>query len=377
MRVLITGVDGYLGWPLALRLKARGHEVAGIDNFCRRSYVTDVGAHSAIPIAKWEERLEAGGIDGHRIDLCNYDATVRCYMDFAPEAIVYLGEIPSAPWSMTSPTHAAKCQMNNVLGTLNTLWAMRAVCPRAHLIKLGTMGEYGTPSGSIPEAGPHEFPRSPGSFYHASKCHDSTNVEFACRTWGLRSTDVMQGVVYGTRTEELTGELPFTTRCDVDSFFGTVVHRFCAQALLGLPITPYGAGTQIRSFLPLEDSMQCLEIALNNPPAAGEYRVFNQFAMTSTIIGIARSVQSIADKWRNEHQAEELRVETQLEPIDNPRFENEQHEYDVVSARLPALGYVPNPDFSGVISQVLGDMITHEKQLQELTNVLAPQVYWR
>jgi len=293
MRVFIAGVDGYLGWSLAQHLTARGHEVAGCDCYLRRDWVAETGSQSATPIARMTERLQAfrerygRNLRFIRGNLTDYRFVWNFLRSFKPEAIVHLGEMPSAPFSMIDIDHCVLTQANNIIGTLNILHAMRDACPDAHLVKLGTMGEYGTPNVDIPEGffeieyrGRKDrlpFPRQAGSWYHQTKVHDSDNVMMACRIWGLRSTDVMQGVVYGTRIDEMGDDERLLTRFDFDQCFGTAINRFCAMAVAGVPIMPYGKGRQKRGFLPLRDSMQCLAIAIENPPEPGEYRVFNQF----------------------------------------------------------------------------------------------------
>jgi len=217
-------------------------------------------------------------------DLRDYAFIIECLKSFVPDAIVHLGEMPSAPYSMMDLDHCVFTTTNNLVSTLNILHAMKETCPNAHLLKLGTMGEYGTPNVDIPEGfftieyrGRREtlpFPRQAGSWYHQTKVHDSNNVMFACRVWGLRSTDIMQGVVFGTRTDEMGDDVRLRTRFDFDQCFGTALNRFCAQAVVGVPLSLYGRGRQRRGFLPLRDSMQCLTIALENPPIDGEYRVF-------------------------------------------------------------------------------------------------------
>ncbi|HKQ33242.1 MAG TPA: NAD-dependent epimerase/dehydratase family protein, partial [Thermodesulfobacteriota bacterium] len=280
MRVLIAGVDGYLGWPLAMYLTARGHTVAGADNYFRRDWVQEMGSQSATPIRRMTERLEAfresfgTNLRFFKGDLSSYNFVENVFKSFRPEAVVHLGEMPSAPYSMIDVEHTAWTQVNNIVGTLNMLYAMRDICPESHLVKLGTMGEYGTPNIDIPEGffeieyrGRKDrlpFPRQAGSWYHQSKVHDSNNVMFACRVWGLRSTDVMQGVVYGTRIDEMADDERLLTRFDFDQCFGTAINRFCCQAVVGDPISPFGKGHQKRGFLALRDSMQCLTIAVEN-----------------------------------------------------------------------------------------------------------------
>ena len=289
MRVLICGIDGYIGWSLALHLSSAGCQVYGIDNFFRRKAVAESGSESATPILSmeqrvlWTKKLLGFEIEFQHGDMADFKQINSAIVRFNPDAIVHLAEQPSAPYSMIDREHAVYTQQNNVIGTLNLLYAMKESAPRAHLIKLGTMGEYGTPNVEIPEGffevehkGRRDrmpFPRQAGSFYHWSKVHDSGNVWFACKLWGLCSTDVMQGVVYGTCTAPDAKE-ELLTRFDFDEAFGTVVNRFCAQAVIGSPLTPYGTGQQRRGFIGLNDSIQCLTLAINNPPRIGEYRVF-------------------------------------------------------------------------------------------------------
>src|SRR5438093_4082562 len=274
MRVFIAGVDGYLGWPLSMYLTVRGHEVAGADCYYRRDWVQEMGSQSATPIVRMTERLEAfrekfgKNLQFFKGDLTDYNFVENIFKHFQPEVVVHLGQMPSAPYSMIDVKHAVWTQTNNITGNLNLLYAIHDLARGAHLVKLGTMGEYGTPGIDIPE-GYFEieyrgrrarlpFPRQAGSWYHQSKVHDSNNVMMACRLWGLRATDIMQGVVFGTRIDEMGDDERLLTRLDFDQCFGTVINRFSCQAAIGEPISPYGKGHQKRGFLPLRDSIQCL-----------------------------------------------------------------------------------------------------------------------
>ena len=299
MRMFIAGMDGYLGWPLAQHLAGRGHEVAGADALFRRSWVEEMGSVSAIPIAPTDERLDALRADtGQPIpfwrgDLRDYDLVERIFQEFEPEAVIHLGECPSAPYSMVDREHTTFVQLNNLTTTFNLLFAIRDLAPDAHLLKLGTMGEYGTPNMDIPEGffeveyrGRRDlmpFPRQAPSWYHWSKVHGSNNIMFACKIWGIRATDVMQDVVFGTRIEGMGGDPRLRTRLDFDQAFGTVINRFSCQTVIEHPLTLYGAGGQVCGLLPLRDSMRCLTLGLENPPKPGEYRVFNQFAQTYSV----------------------------------------------------------------------------------------------
>jgi len=265
---------------------------------------------------------------------------------------------------------------------------MRNVCPDAHLAKIGSMGEYGTPGCPIPEGvfpagsdwlipggtlesyniGGLLFPRDPGSFYHATKVHDTINVRLACKIWGLRSTDIMQGVVYGTRIPEMDRDPGLATRLDFCAVWGTAINRFCAQAVVGEPITPYGRGGQTRGYLPLKDSMQCLLLALENPPKAGEYRTFNQLDEVYTVNQLAGIVSEAAAG---------MNLNPRIEHIDNPRAELEEHTYDPVVERLPALGYRPTGDIRSEVRQMLTDLLPHKDRIAQYRDSLLPTIHWR
>jgi UDP-sulfoquinovose synthase len=383
MRVFIAGVDGYLGWALALHLAHQGHEVAGMDAYFRRDWVAEMGSQSATPIRRMTDRLQAfhdrfgQSLDFRRGDLRDYHLVFNMFRAFEPEAIVHLGEMPSAPYSMVDVHHAVFTQTNNIVTTLNILFAMRDACPQAHLVKLGTMGEYGTPNVDIPEGfftieyrGRKDtlpFPRQAGSWYHQSKVHDSHNVAMACRIWGLRSTDIMQGVVYGTRIDAMGDDERLLTRFDYDQSFGTAINRFCAQAVIGLPLTPFGKGGQRRGFLPLRDSMQCLTLAVTHPPAAGEYRVFNQFEETYSVYELAERVRKVADG---------LGLPAEIRATENPRIEKEEHYYKPDHEHLRQLGYEPTRDMEGEIRIVLRDLLTYRERIVAHKHALVPDIRW-
>jgi UDP-sulfoquinovose synthase len=348
MRVLILGGDGYLGWPTAMRFSGKGHEVAVVDNFNRRRWVEEAGGDSLTPIVTLDERIDAWReVAGKRIesyfgDIAEGTFTNDVVREFAPDAIIHYGEQPSAPWSMRSVENAVITQHGNVIGSLKLLWAMREHTPEAHLIKLGTMGEYGTPNIDIEEGfieiehnGRRDvlpFPKLPGSLYHLSKVHDSHNLHFACRVWGLRATDLNQGVVYGIETPETRLDERLMTRFDYDEAFGTALNRFCVQAVIGRPLTVYGKGGQTRGFLNIVDTLQCVELTADNPAAAGEYRVFNQFTETFTVAELAEKVR---------HAGSDIGIEVRVDHVHNPRVESEEHYYNPKHTKLPSLGLEP------------------------------------
>src|SRR5947209_18966020 len=336
MRILILGGDGYLGWPTALHLSALGHEVAVADNFARRGYDEEMGVESLVPIHSLEERIAAWGeISGHTLksyvgDLCDPDFTHAMVRDFHPDTIVHFGEQRAAPYSMIDQAHAVYTQTNNVVGTLNVMYAIADIDRDIHLVKLGTMGEYGQPNIDIEEGWieiEHKgrkdrmiYPKKPGSFYHCTKVHDSTNIEFGCRIWGLRATDLNQGVVYGAETEQTKLDPRLATRFDYDAGFGTVLNRMVIQAVLGHPLTVYGNGSQTRGLINIVDTVECIRLASENPADRGEFRVFNQMTEQMSIGQIAQTIADQYPKWSGADGGG-----VRIEHVDNPRVEAEDH----------------------------------------------------
>jgi UDP-sulfoquinovose synthase len=379
VRILILGGDGYLGWPTALHLSARGHEVAVADNFVRRSWDEELGVESLVPIAPLGERVETWAeLSGRSMpiyegDLCDGDFVERMVRDFDPDTIVHYAEQSSAPYSMLDRDHAVFSQMNNVVGTLNVLYAIAGHNRDIHLVKLGTMGEYGTPNIDIEEGwldvnhrGRSDrvlFPKRPGSFYHLSKVHDSHNIEFACRIWGLRATDLNQGVVYGQETEETVLHPALATRFDYDGIFGTVLNRFTIQAVLGHPLTVYGSGGQTRGIINIVDTVQCIRLAAEHPAQPGEFRVFNQFTEQMSVREIADAV------------AAAYPGDCRVEHVENPRVEAEQHYYRAAHTGLLDLGLVPH-----LLNETLIDSLFHiaERHKDRVSpEAVRPTVHWR
>jgi UDP-sulfoquinovose synthase len=383
MRILILGGDGYLGWATAMYLSRRGHEIHAVDNYLRRRMHEENGSDSLTPILPslperarvWKEvtGLEIGVTEG---DLTDFELVQRVFEAFRPEAIVHYGEMPSAPYSMIDRDHAVFTQTNNVVNTLNVLFAMAEITPEAHLVKLGTMGEYGTPNIDIEEGfieihhnGRSDvlpFPKMPGSFYHLSKVHDSHNIHFACRIWGLRATDLNQGVVYGIETEETKLDERLVTRFDYDELFGTALNRFCVQAVIGHPLTAYGKGGQTRGYLNIVDTLQCVELAILNPPAEGEYRVFNQFTEQFSINELAELVRQAA-----------LHHGLHVEPVhvENPRVEAEEHYYNAKHTKLLDLGLKPHLLSETLIESMFSTIERYKDRV--IIDRIAPRTSWR
>jgi UDP-sulfoquinovose synthase len=382
MRVLILGGDGYLGWPTAMRFSARGHEVSVVDNFSRRRWHGRHGTDSLTPIRPLEERIDAWrSVSGNQIApylgaIENPDFLEGVIIETKPDAVIHYGEQPSAPFSMANREQAVETQYTNVIGTLNLLFFLRDHVPECHLVKLGTMGEYGTPNIDIEEGfieiehkGRRDalpFPKMPGSLYHLSKVHDSHNIHFACRVWGLRSTDLNQGVVYGIETDETSRDERLCTRFDYDEWFGTVLNRFCVQAVIGHPLTVYGKGGQTRGFLNIRDTLQCVELAVDNPPEAGEYRVFNQFTEQFSVSELADLVQ---------RSATELGMEVEVDQLENPRVEAEEHYYNPVHTKLLDLGLKPT-----YLGEELVESMLHAIERQKgrvIDSAIDPRTQWR
>jgi UDP-sulfoquinovose synthase len=379
VRILVLGGDGYLGWPTALHLSDRGHEVAVADNFARRAYDHEMGVRSLVPIDPLQARVEAWReVSGKHIpiyygDLVDGEFTLEMIRDFRPDTVVHFAEQRAAPYSMIDRKHAVYTQYNNVVGNLNVLFAIQEVDPEIHLVKLGTMGEYGTPNIDIEEGWlevEHKgrtdrmlFPKKPGSFYHLSKVHDSHNIEFACRIWGLRATDLNQGVVYGQETDQTVRDPRLATRFDYDAIFGTVLNRFVIQAVLGHPLTVYGTGGQTRGLIDIRDTVECIRLASENPADAGEFRVFNQITESFSVEEIAKVVANSYDG------------AVDVEYLDNPRVEQAEHHYNVVHTGLVELGLEPHL-LSNTLIESLFRVAEEHKDRVDL-GAMRPTVKWR
>ena len=382
MRVAVLGGDGYCGWATALYLSNKGHSVAIVDNFCRRQWDHELGVQTLTPIRPLSDRLRVWQqLTGNIIplfvgDVTEYDFLSGVIKDFDPEAVVHFAEQRAAPYSMIDRKHAVFTQVNNVVGTLNLLFALREFQPECHLIKLGTMGEYGTPNIDIEEGyitiehnGRRDtvpYPKQPGSFYHLSKVHDSHNIMFTCKAWGLRATDLNQGVVYGTITEEVALDEALINRFDYDEVFGTVLNRFCVQAAIGHPLTVYGKGGQTRGFLDIRDTVRCVEIACLNPAAPGECRVFNQFTEQFSVLDLARIVQTAGAR---------LGLTIEVDHIADPRVEAQEHYYNAKHSKLIELGLQPHLLSDSLLDSLMNVALKYRDRVDPA--VMLPRVNWR
>jgi len=382
MRICVLGGDGYCGWATALYLSRRGHRVAIVDNFLRRQWDFELGVQTLTPITPLSERLrvwlELTGqvIDLYTGDVTDYDFLSSALSEFRPEAVVHFAEQRSAPYSMIDRKHAVFTQANNVVGTLNLLFAIREIVPDCHLVKLGTMGEYGTPNIDIEEGylrvehnGRTDvvpYPKQPGSFYHLSKVHDSHNIMFTCKIWKLRATDLNQGIVYGTVTDETALDEALINRFDYDDVFGTVLNRFCVQAATEHPLTVYGRGGQTRGFLDIRDTVRCIELACLNPAAPGECRVYNQFTEQFSVLELAQMVKTAAAK---------LGLNSEIDHLPAPRVESEDHYYNAKHSKLIDLGLRPHYLSDSLLDSLMNIAIKYKDQID--ISLFLPQVSWR
>ncbi|ARV61213.1 NAD-dependent dehydratase [Nostocales cyanobacterium HT-58-2] len=382
MKVLVIGGDGYCGWATALYLSNRGYEVGILDSLVRRHWDNELGVQTLTPIALIQQRIQRWhDLTGKSIDLfigdiTNYESLKKALHTFEPEAIVHFGEQRSAPFSMIDREHAVFTQVNNVVGTLNLLYAMREDFPDCHLVKLGTMGEYGTPNIDIEEGyitiehnGRKDtlpYPKQPGSMYHLSKVHDSHNIHFACRIWGLRATDLNQGVVYGVLTEETGIDELLINRLDYDGVFGTALNRFCIQAAIGHPLTVYGKGGQTRGFLDIRDTVRCIELAVANPAQPGEFRVFNQFTEQFSVGDLAMMVKKAGNA---------MGLNVEINHLENPRVEREEHYFNAKNTRLLDLGLQPHYLSDSLLDSLLNFAIKYQHRVDK--NQILPTVSWR
>ena len=382
MKVLVIGGDGYCGWATALYLSNRGYEVGILDSLVRRHWDSELCVETLTPIAPIQQRIQRWhDLTGKSIDLFigdinNYDFLHKALHQFQPEAIVHFGEQRSAPFSMIDREHAVLTQVNNVVGTLNLLYAMQQDFPDCHLVKLGTMGEYGTPNIDIEEGyitiehnGRKDtlpYPKQPGSFYHLSKVHDSHNIHFACKVWGLRATDLNQGVVYGVLTEETGMDELLINRLDYDGVFGTALNRFCIQAAIGHPLTVYGTGGQTRAFLDIRDTVRCVELAIANPAQKGEFRVFNQFTEQFSVGDLALMVKNAGNA---------LGLNVEINHLENPRVEKEEHYFNAKNTNLLDLGLQPHYLSESLLDSLLNFAMKYHYRVDQ--NQILPKVSWR
>ncbi|KAK4730018.1 hypothetical protein R3W88_023006 [Solanum pinnatisectum] len=381
-KVMVIGGDGYCGWATALHLSNKGYEVAIVDNLIRRLFDDQLGLDSLTPISSIHNRIRRWkSLTGKDIqlfvgDICEFEFLAEAFKSFEPDAVVHFGEQRSAPYSMIDRSRAIYTQHNNVIGTLNVLFAIKEFREECHLVKLGTMGEYGTPNIDIEEGyitithngrtDTLPYPKQASSFYHLSKVHDSHNIAFTCKAWGIRATDLNQGVVYGVRTDETAMHEELVNRLDYDGVFGTALNRFCVQAAVGHPLTVYGKGGQTRGYLDIRDTVQCVEIAIANPAKPGEFRVFNQFTEQFSVNELAALVTKAGEK---------LGLEVKAISVPNPRVEAEEHYYNAKHTKLIELGLQPHLLSDSLLDSLLNFAVQYKDRVD--TKQIMPSVSWK
>lgn len=382
MKILILGGDGYLGWPTSMFFSKHGHDVKIFDNFVKKKIENEENIKPLFPQIPLAERVNLWNKNINKPiefivgDLLNHRLLYNVLENFKPDTIIHYAEQPSAPYSMKGRNACYFTQHNNVLGTINLLFGMLKHCPDAHLIKLGTMGEYGTPNIDIEEGwleinhnGRKDrvlYPKKPGSFYHLSKVHDSNNIEFACRVWGVRCTDLNQGCVYGFETEESKMDENLSTSFHYDQVFGTVINRFICQSIIGKNLTVYGNGTQTRGYLNIIDTLNCVNIAANNPANSGEFRVFNQYTEVLSINDISKHIISAA---------KEVGINSSADNLKNPRTEQENHYYKPKNDSLIKLGLKPTLIGDDVLTNMIKKAFKYKDRILERT--ILPTIKWK
>jgi UDP-sulfoquinovose synthase len=371
MRILILGGDGYLGWPTAMHLTAQGHEVAVVDNYLRRRLCREENVEPLFEVPNLHERVGLWeSVAGYEIpvligDLTEWEFVAEVFRSFTPEGIIHYAEQPAAPYSMLNRRAATVTLQNNLTVTANVIFAVREFCPEAHIVKIGTMGEYGTPNIDIEEGwlevehkGRRQnflYPRQASSLYHTTKIMDTDLLWFYVRMWDIRVTDLMQGPVYGLFTHENADHENLLPFFNYDELFGTVLNRFVVQGVAGYPLTVYGKGGQTRGYLNIKDTLNCVRLSLEKPSEKGELRIFNQFTETFTVNELADRVQSVGKK---------LGLKVEIRPVANPRIEAEEHYYKPVHTGLLELGLEPNYLTDEVLAKMMELVMKYNENIQ-------------
>ena len=364
-----------------MMLAVRGHEVCAVDNYLRRNLARETDSDPLMACPNLPTRADVfraahdKSIRVEILDCTDFRRLEWLVKDFGPDAIVHYAEQPSAPYSMMGFPEAQRTLTNNLGVTFNAVWAILHHVPQCHLVKLGTMGEYGTPNIDIEEGwldvehhGRRQrflYPRQAGSLYHTTKVLDTDLLWFYARTYGLRVTDLMQGPVYGLDSGESAVDPRLVPNFHYDDIFGTVVNRFLVQAVAGVPLTVYGKGGQTRGYLNLRDTLQCIELAIRNPVAPGELRILNQFTEQF-------SVNELAERVRD--ASRQLGIDVAIRQIPNPRKELEEHYYNAKHSALLQLGLKPTLMSEAVLAEMLERVRAHKDAI-DVRKVL-PRVAW-
>lgn len=382
MKILVLGADGYLGWPTCMQLSQQGHEIVAVDNYLRRRIARETDSEALYPVPNLHRRAQLWKeYSGKEIsvcigDICDWSFISEVFSNFRPDAVIHYAEQPSAPYSMMNRHASSLTIQNNLMTTFHVLQCVHDFCPECHIVKLGTMGEYGTPNIDIEEGwidieykGRKQkflYPRQASSLYHTTKIMDTDLIWFYVRMWNLRCTDLMQGPVYGIQTYESQDKENLFTFFNYDELFGTVINRFVTQAVAGYPLTVYGKGGQIRGYLNIKDTLQCVQLSLLNPAAQGELRIFNQFVETFSVNELAQRVHDCGKLFG---------IDVKINQLPNPRIEAEDHYYNPAHSGLLQLGLKPHYLNEQELGSLFEVVICHKKEIQR--DAIFRNVTWR
>ena len=386
MSILLTGADGYIGWPTALRIASRTDErIVLVDNFARREWVESVGSTSAVPIASIDERIDAAEdvhgcsnlsfVEGDLSDRATVDRLLSVH---EPSVVVHAAAQPSAPYSQINGERANYTQHNNLQATRNLLWGLHENgLGDTHFIETTTTGVYGAPEFPIPEGGATmenqgerdevPFPAMAGSWYHMTKSHDAANMRLAHEQFDIPISDVRTAITYGTETEETAADPRLATRFDFDYYFGVVAHRFCAQAVAGYPMTVYGKGEQRKPFIALEDAVEGLaRLALGDvDDRPDDHVVYNQVTRPISIVEIAETIADVSG---------EFDLDVDVEHFENPRDEDETHKMEIENDRYADLIGGQSTTFEEGVREILGSLVEHRETIEAHEDRFLPGV---
>ena len=376
---MIFGADGYLGWSTAFSLSQDVSDLILIDNLSKRKYMRKLKRYPLVSIPKYSSRLhlmnDKCNVSCHKIDCTNYMDTHNIIKKYKPDSVIHFAEHPSAPFSMLNSEYSWETLRNNLKSTYNILNSIRLICPKTHIIKLGTMGEYGTPNIDIEEgwlnirhnkrSDTFLYPRQGSSLYHTSKIMDTDLIWFYTRMFNLRCTDLMQGPVYGIYPTQSSTEkdVPMFT---YDDIFGTVLNRFIVQSIINKPLTIYGSGNQIRGYINIQDSVECIKIALKNKPKPGHLEIYNQFTEQFSVSQLASLVKK---------SMKTIGYNVKLKKMKNPRIESEEHYYNAKHSNLRKLGLKPTKLTEDVIIDIAQYCIKHKSNIRHET--INPKIKWK
>ena len=379
MKVLLLGSDGYLGWSTALSLLDDVDELILVDNYSKRKYMKKLHRSPLVNLSKFSKRIRSIKSKTKKIiyetDCSNYENIFKIIKKHKPEAIIHFAELPSAPFSMLNKVFSWETIRNNLESTFNIVHAVKEISSNTHIIKLGTMGEYGTPNIDIEEGWidirhnkRHDkflYPRQGSSLYHTSKIMDTDLIWFYTRMYKLRCTDLMQGPVYGIYPQSDTNDdhVPIFT---YDDIFGTVLNRFIIQSIIKKPLTVYGSGKQIRGYINIKDSVECIKIALQNKPNKGSLNIYNQFTEQFSVLQLAELVRDAMS---------DIKIDVQIKKMRNPRIESENHYYNAKHSNLMKLGLKPTKLTKKIIVEIAQYCMKYKKNIQK--DIINPKITWK